>query len=91
VPSSTKVEFISKLSQTGLSVVEATAFVSPKWVPQMADHSQVFTSITKLGNNSINYPVLVPNMKGIQNFVFNFSHCFDFYIHCFELLFQTLN
>lgn len=87
MPSSTKVEFISKLSQTGLSVVEATAFVSPKWVPQMADHSQVFTSITKLGNNSINYPVLVPNMKGIQNF----SHCFDFYIHCFELLFQTLN
>ncbi len=89
MPSSTKIEFISKLSQTGLSVVEATAFVSPKWVPQMGDHSQVFTSITKLGNNSINYPVLVPNMKGIQKLVFNINYYFE--INCFELFFQTLN
>ncbi|XP_054158085.1 hydroxymethylglutaryl-CoA lyase, mitochondrial-like [Oppia nitens] len=68
VPSATKVEFISKLSQTGLSVVEATAFVSPKWVPQMADHSQVMSSVNKFTNNLVvNYPVLVPNIKGLED------------------------
>lgn len=68
VPSSTKIEFIQKLSKTGLSVVEVTAFVSPKWVPQMGDHSEVFTAVNKklATTTSINYPVLVPNARGMS-------------------------
>ena len=67
MPSSTKIEFIQKLSKSGLSVVEVTAFVSPKWVPQMGDHSDVFQAVNKklAFNSNINYPVLVPNARGM--------------------------
>lgn len=67
VESQTKVDLINRLSQTGLSVVEAGALVSPKWVPQMADTETVFQSIKKEKN--ISYPVLVPNKIGFDKAV----------------------
>ena len=57
-----KIELINRLSQTGLRSIEATAFVSPKWVPQMADASDVMAGITRVAG--IRYPVLVPNEAG---------------------------
>lgn len=59
-----KTQFIDKLSTTGLRVVEATSFVSPKWVPQMADGKDVFKRIQR--PNFISYPVLVPNLQGLR-------------------------
>jgi hydroxymethylglutaryl-CoA lyase len=64
VPLATKVELIDRLSDTGLSVIEAGAFVSPKWVPQMADSAEVFRRIKQKPN--VSYPVLVPNVKGLE-------------------------
>ncbi|KAG8265867.1 3-hydroxymethyl-3-methylglutaryl-CoA lyase [Homalodisca vitripennis] len=64
VPTEVKIEFINRLSQTGLKVIEATSFVSPKWVPQMADHSSVLQGITR--KPGVSYPVLVPNLKGLE-------------------------
>lgn len=64
LPSSTKIELINRLSQTGLKTIEATSFVSPKWIPQMQDNITVFKNINK--TSSINYPVLVPNLKGLD-------------------------
>jgi isopropylmalate/homocitrate/citramalate synthase len=63
IPTDVKVEFINRLSATGLKNVEATSFVSPKWVPQMADHSDVYRKIDKV--DGVSYPVLVPNMRGL--------------------------
>lgn len=57
-----KIELINRLSHTGLRSIEATAFVSPKWVPQMADASDVMAGITRAPG--IRYPVLVPNEAG---------------------------
>ena len=59
-----KIALIDKLSATGLRSIEATAFVSPKWVPQMADASQVLTGISR--RDDISYPVLVPNEQGYE-------------------------
>jgi len=59
-----KIAFINQLSQTGLSVIEVTSFVSPKWVPQMADHFEVLTGIER--RPSVRYPVLVPNSQGLE-------------------------
>ena len=59
-----KIELIDRLSQTGLRSIEATAFVSPKWVPQMADAAEVLAGITR--SPGIHYPVLVPNEKGYE-------------------------
>ena len=59
-----KIALIDKLSATGLRSIEATAFVSPKWVPQMADASQVLAGITR--RDGISYPVLVPNEQGYE-------------------------
>ena len=59
-----KIALIDKLSCTGLRSIEATAFVSPKWVPQMADASQVLAGITR--REGISYPVLVPNEQGYE-------------------------
>lgn len=59
-----KVELIHRLCNTGLSVIEATAFVSPKWVPQMADASNVMARI--LRKPGVTYPVLAPNLKGLE-------------------------
>jgi len=62
---STKIDFINRLSQTGLPTIEATSFVSPKWVPQMADHAAVFQGIEKKAG--VHYPVLIPNVTGLNS------------------------
>ncbi len=64
VPAARKVELIDLLSETGLSVIEAGAFVSPTWVPQMADSAEVLAGITRKAG--VGYPVLVPNMTGFE-------------------------
>ncbi|MCK5886439.1 MAG: hydroxymethylglutaryl-CoA lyase [Alcanivorax sp.] len=60
----TKVELIQKLAECGLSVIEAGSFVSPKWVPQMANSDAVLQSLSMQGD--MRYPVLVPNQKGFE-------------------------
>lgn len=64
VPTAVKIKLIDMLSEAGLPVIEATSFVSPKWVPQMADHAEVLKGIQKFPGT--NYPVLTPNIKGFQ-------------------------
>jgi hydroxymethylglutaryl-CoA lyase len=64
VPTDAKVELVNRLSDAGLPAVEATSFVSPKWVPQMADASEVMARIRR--KPGVSYPVLVPNMKGLE-------------------------
>ncbi|MEX0921769.1 MAG: hydroxymethylglutaryl-CoA lyase [Rhodovibrionaceae bacterium] len=64
LPLEVKVALIDRLSEAGLPAVEAGAFVSPKWVPQMADSAAVFAAIAKRTGTA--YPVLVPNMKGLE-------------------------
>jgi hydroxymethylglutaryl-CoA lyase len=64
VPTSAKIELIDRLSDAGLPAIEATSFVSPKCVPQMADNAQVMAGIHRRPGTS--YPVLVPNMKGLE-------------------------
>ena len=64
VPTATKIELIDRLSATGLRTIEATSFVSPKWVPQLADAAEVFTGITR--RPGVGYPVLVPNLQGYE-------------------------
>jgi hydroxymethylglutaryl-CoA lyase len=59
-----KIALVDQLSTTGLSTVEATAFVSPKWVPQMADAAEVYAGITRRAG--IRHPVLVPNLQGYE-------------------------
>ena len=62
VPAATKIELIDRLTATGLRTIEATSFVSPKWVPQLADAAEVFAGIAK--KPGVSYPVLVPNEQG---------------------------
>ncbi len=62
IPASAKIELIDRLSNTGLRTIEATSFVSPKWVPQLADAAEVFAGIVK--KPEVAYPVLVPNEQG---------------------------
>ncbi len=64
LPLEVKVELIDRLSAAGLPAIEAGAFVSPKWVPQMADSGEVLARIAKRAGTD--YPVLVPNMKGLE-------------------------
>ena len=64
VPTEIKVELIDRLAAAGLAVVEAGSFVSPKWVPQMADTGEVMNRIKR--RDGVSYPVLVPNMKGLE-------------------------
>ncbi len=64
VATATKIELIQRLADAGLRTVEATAFVSPKWVPQMADSAQVMAGIQR--KTGVNYPALVPNMQGFE-------------------------
>lgn len=65
VPAAVKIELIDRLSETGLPVIEATSFVSPKWVPQMGDNAEVMAGITR--KPGISYPVLTPNLKGFES------------------------
>ncbi len=62
IPTAIKIELINRLSKTGLRTIEATSFVSPKWVPQLADAAEVFAGIER--QVGISYPVLVPNEQG---------------------------
>jgi hydroxymethylglutaryl-CoA lyase len=64
VSTSVKLELIERLAQAGLRSIEATAFVSARWVPQMADHDAVLRGVVR--HPGVSYPVLVPNMKGFE-------------------------
>lgn len=64
VPAATKIALIEKLVASGLGSVEITSFVSPKWVPQLADAAEVFTAVAK--QPGVRYPVLVPNEQGYE-------------------------
>lgn len=64
VPTALKVALIEQLADAGMPAVEATAFVSAKWVPQMADHAEVMRTIRR--KTGVSYPVLVPNMRGLE-------------------------
>lgn len=61
----TKIEFINRLSKTGLKNIEATSFVSAKWIPQMGDNLEVMKGIER--NEGITYSAIVPNMKGFED------------------------
>ena len=64
VPSATKIELIDRLSGCGFSMVETTSFVSPKWIPQLADAAEVLAGIQP--RQGVMYPVLVPNERGLE-------------------------
>jgi hydroxymethylglutaryl-CoA lyase len=64
IPAADKIALIDRLSATGLRSIEATSFVSPKWVPQLADAAEVYTGIAKAPG--VRYPVLVPNEQGYE-------------------------
>jgi len=64
VPTAIKLELIDRLTDAGLPVIQATAFVSPKWVPQMSDAAAVMAGIRR--KTGVAYPVLVPNRKGLD-------------------------
>jgi hydroxymethylglutaryl-CoA lyase len=64
IPTQVKIDYITALSDAGLRVIEAGAFVSPKWVPQMADTAEVYRDIPK--DPGVEYPVLVPNARGLE-------------------------
>jgi hydroxymethylglutaryl-CoA lyase len=67
IATATKLELIARLRAAGLPVIEATAFVSPKWVPQMADHAELLATLMRDADASApRYPVLVPNLKGLE-------------------------
>ncbi len=64
VPAATKIALIERLAAAGFETVEATSFVSPKWIPQLADAAEVFAGVAKRAG--VRYPVLVPNPQGYQ-------------------------
>jgi hydroxymethylglutaryl-CoA lyase len=67
VPTATKLELIERLVAAGLRDIEATSFVSPKWVPQMADQVEVMRGLKR--RPGVSYPVLAPNLKGFETAV----------------------
>lgn len=64
IPTATKLELIERLAAAGCRVIEITAFVSPKWTPQMADHDAVLRGLKR--HAGVDYPVLTPNLKGFE-------------------------
>lgn len=64
VATADKIELIARLGRTGLRSIEATSFVSPKWVPQLADAAEVYAGIAQVPG--VDYPVLVPNLQGYE-------------------------
>ncbi|KAA0572381.1 hydroxymethylglutaryl-CoA lyase [Azospirillum sp. B21] len=64
VPTAVKVDLVDRLSDAGLSVVEAASFVSPKWVPQMGDSAEVLAGIAR--KPGVRYAALTPNLKGLE-------------------------
>lgn len=67
VPAEAKIELVHRLQQAGLKEIEVTSYVSPKWVPQMADNHAVMSGITRL--SGVRYSVLTPNLKGFETAV----------------------
>lgn len=65
IPTDIKIAWINCLSKTGLQVIETTSFVAPKWIPQLADATDVLRGIQK--ENAVRYPVLVPNVRGLEH------------------------
>lgn len=65
VPAAVKIELVHRLQAAGLKEIEVTSFVSPKWVPQMADNAEVMAGIARL--DGVRYSVLTPNMKGFES------------------------
>ena len=65
VPSAIKIELVQRLQAAGLKEIEVTSFVSPKWVPQMADNAEVMSGIARM--DGVRYSVLTPNMKGFES------------------------
>ncbi|HEY3049035.1 MAG TPA: hydroxymethylglutaryl-CoA lyase, partial [Polaromonas sp.] len=64
VPAAVKIELVHRLQDAGLTEIEVTSFVSPKWVPQMADNAEVMAGIRR--KPGVRYSVLTPNMKGFE-------------------------
>jgi hydroxymethylglutaryl-CoA lyase len=64
VPAAVKIELVHRLQDAGLKEIEVTSFVSPKWVPQMADNAEVMAGITRLPG--VRYSVLTPNVQGFE-------------------------
>ncbi len=64
VPAAVKIELVQRLQAAGLKDIEVTSFVSPKWVPQMADNAEVMRGIARLPG--VRYTALVPNMQGLE-------------------------
>jgi isopropylmalate/homocitrate/citramalate synthase len=64
IPTGTKIAYIDALTEAGLPVIEATSFVNPKAVPQLADAAEVMAGIRR--RKDVRYPVLVPNFKGLE-------------------------
>src|SRR6266853_1211025 len=67
IDTSIKVGLIDRLTLAGLPVIEATSFVSPKWIPQLADGAEVLARIRRGADTA--YPVLVPNLRGFESAV----------------------
>jgi len=66
VPTDVKIAFIGRLVAAGLTRVEATSFVSPRWIPQLADADEVIAGLPMVVESEIRYPVLVPNLRGLD-------------------------
>lgn len=64
IPAAVKLEFIHRLGAAGLTIIEAASFVNPRWVPQLADSTEVFPAIEQ--RQGVRYPVLVPNLRGLD-------------------------
>ena len=64
VPAAIKIELVHRLQEAGLTEIEVTSFVSPKWVPQMSDNAEVMAGIQRKAG--VRYSVLTPNMKGYE-------------------------
>jgi hydroxymethylglutaryl-CoA lyase len=64
VPLRTKLELIERLADAGLKEIEVTSFVSPKWIPQMADHAELMNALQR--RPGVDYPVLTPNLQGFE-------------------------
>lgn len=64
VPAAVKIQFIERLAAAGLPAVEATSFVSPRWIPQLADAAEVYAGLQR--RPGVAYPVLVPNLQGLE-------------------------
>ncbi|MGH3840257.1 MAG: hydroxymethylglutaryl-CoA lyase [Pseudonocardiaceae bacterium] len=64
LPVEVKIEFLDRLAAAGLQVLEATSFAHPRWVPQLADATELLTRLTR--RDGVRYPVLVPNERGLE-------------------------